>query len=59
LSKKTTDWIHTCIRQGFTCRHVMRLYQQEILEAAKLGLKPNRDTFIMPADVQNAANKRA
>jgi hypothetical protein len=37
----------------------MRLYQQEILEAAKLGLKPNRDTFIMPADVQNAANKRA
>jgi hypothetical protein len=29
------------------------------MEAARLGIKPTRDTFIMPLDVQNVAKKRA
>jgi hypothetical protein len=29
------------------------------MEAVRLGLKPNRDTFIMHADVQNIAKLRA
>jgi hypothetical protein len=53
------NWIETCIRQGFTCRQVLRLHQQEIMEASRLGIKPTRDTFIMPLDVQNIAKKRA
>jgi hypothetical protein len=59
LSKKTIDWIETYIRQGFTYRQVMWLHQQKIMEAARLGIKPTRDTFIMPLDVQNVAKKRA
>jgi hypothetical protein len=57
LSKKIIDWIETYIRQGFTCHQVMRLYQQEIMEAARLGVKPTRLTFIMPSYVQNVAKK--
>jgi hypothetical protein len=29
------------------------------MEAARLGVKPTRDTFIMPSDVHNVAKKKA
>jgi hypothetical protein len=37
----------------------MQVHQQHVLEAARQGIQPTRDTFIMLDDIHNIANKRA
>ena len=37
----------------------MQLYQEYVLGAAKEGVKPTRDTFIMLDDIHNITKKRA
>jgi hypothetical protein len=38
---------------------VMQVHQEHVLEAARQGIKPTRDTFIMLDDIHNIAKKRA
>jgi hypothetical protein len=59
LTAKTVKWIENMIRQGFSTRQVMQLYQEHILEVARQVIKPTRDTFIMLDDIHNIAKKRA
>jgi replication-associated recombination protein RarA len=37
----------------------MQIHQEHILEAARQGIKPTRDTIIMLDDIHNIAKKRA
>jgi hypothetical protein len=37
----------------------MAEHKRHVLQMSMAGQKPNRDTFIMPSDVQNVAKKRA
>jgi hypothetical protein len=46
------------IRQGFSTRQVIQLHEEHVLEAAKQGIQPTRDTFIMLDDIYNIAKKR-
>jgi hypothetical protein len=59
LTAKTVKWIESMIRQGFSARQVMQLHQEHVLEVARQGIKPTRDTFIMLDDIHNIAKKRA
>jgi hypothetical protein len=59
LTTKTVKWIESMIRQGFSARQVMQVHQEHVLEAARQGIKPTRDTFIMLDDIHNIAKKRA
>jgi hypothetical protein len=46
------------IWQGFSARQDMQLHQEHVLEAARQGIKPTCNTFIMFDDIYNIAKKR-
>ena len=59
LSAATKKWIADTLRSGKSPAQVMAEHKSEVLRCAQENLPATRDTFIMPSDVYNIANKLA
>ena len=59
LSAATKKWIADSLRSGKSSAQVMADHKAEVMRCAQLNLPATRDTFIMPSDVYNIANKLA
>ena len=57
LSATTKKWIEDTLRSGKSLAQVMGEHKAEVMSCAQLNLPSTRDTFIMPSDVYNIANK--
>ena len=59
LSAATKQWIAASLRAGKSPAQVMAEHKEEVMRCAENNLPATRDTFIMPSDVYNIANKLA
>lgn len=59
LSTTTKQWITDMLRFGKSPDQVMTVHKVEVMRCAKNNIPATRDTFIMPSDVYNIANKLA
>jgi len=59
LSTATKQWITDTLRSGKSPTQVMAEHKAEVMRCAQNNLPAVRDTFIMPSDVYNIANKLA
>ena len=59
LSAATKKWIADTLRSGKSPAQVMAEHKAEVMRCAQNNLPATRDTFIMPSDVYNIANKLA
>lgn len=59
LSAATKKWIADTLRSGKSPAQVMADHKAEVMRCAQNNLPATRDTFIMPSDVYNIANKLA
>ena len=59
LSHATKQWIMDTLRSGKSPAQVMAEHKTEVMRLAENNIPVSRDTFIMPSDVYNIANKLA